>query len=121
MTDYKDQHGNPISKEELFAQLSESILANLMVFDVAGISRKDVTMIVGVDGGTIIGGGAMFQTPVTKKLSEEDGKILFDRYADLLKQYDAGLLPANRITDIRKRSNFEHKLKSIRQSNRKNN
>jgi hypothetical protein len=121
MNDFKDRQGNPISKEELFAQLSEAILANVMVFDVVNISRKEITMIVGTDGGTIIGGGAMFQTPVTKKLSEEDGRALFDTYAALLKQYDAGLLTTDKIKEIRERNNFEHKITSIQKSNRKNN
>ncbi len=121
MGDYRDQRNNPITKEELFTRLSESILANLMVFDAADISRKELTTIVGADGGTIIGGGATFQTPVTRKLSVEDGKRLFDTYADLLKQYDAGLLSADKIKNIRERNNFDGKLAAIRQSNRANN
>jgi hypothetical protein len=116
MSNFSDQRGNPINKEELFNLLSESILANLMAFDEAGISRKEVKMIVGPDGGTIIGGGAMFQTPVTKKLSDEDGRQLFDKYAGLLKQYDAGLLSAERISNIRSRNNVDKKVSVIRQS-----
>lgn len=121
MGDYKDQHKNVISKDELFTQLSEAILANLMVFDAAGISRKEVTTIVGADGGTIIGGEATFQTPVTRTLSKEDGKRLFETYADLLRRYDEGLLSADKIKNIRERHNFDRKVAAMRQSNSANN
>src|SRR5882724_6236804 len=121
MSDYRDQQGTQINKEELFLLMSESILANLIAFDEAGIPRKEVQMIVGPDGGTLIGGGAMFQTPVTKRLSDEEGRQLFDKYAEILKQYDAGLLSAERIRNIRNRNNVSKKIDAIRQSNRGNN
>ena len=121
MSDFHDQQGKSIDKDELFTLMSESILANLIALDEAGIKRKDVTTVVGQDGGTVIGGGAMFQTPVTKRLSDEDGHELFNKYAELQKQYDAGLLPKERVKDLRIRNNVSKKVEAIRQSNRGNN
>jgi hypothetical protein len=63
----------------------------------------------------------MFQTPVALKLSESEGKILFDAFAALLEEYDAGRIPQDRIEQIKRRNNFENKIAAIRQSNKKNN
>jgi len=60
---YTDQAGNPVSREQMFRMVSESMLANVIAFEEAGVSLKELKQAVGRDGGTIIGRGVVFQTP----------------------------------------------------------
>ncbi len=112
----RDQQGNPITSTELYMMLAESILANLIAFDEAGVPRKEVNQIVGPDGGTLVGRGVMLQTPVTKKLSTEGGKQLFDTYRSLLFEYDEGKIPAERLRMIREKHRVAHKVEALRKA-----
>ena len=116
MSQWTDQKGNSITFEQMIDQVSESILANLIAFDRAGITRNTIDQIIGRDGGTLIGGGAMFQTPVSSKLSEEQGKQLFEAYRKLLEAYDRGEIAESVIADITTRNNTAKKVEIIRSS-----
>jgi hypothetical protein len=63
MAGYKDQHGRSISLDELIRQMSESILANLMVFELSGISRDKLKIIVGVTAARSSAGVLCFRRP----------------------------------------------------------
>jgi hypothetical protein len=86
---FEDQRGNPLTETQLFASLSEAILANVIACESSGIPREHIKMIVGRDGGTIIGDGMVFQTPVTQPLTEEQGRRLFEAFARLYAEYEA--------------------------------
>lgn len=113
---YTDQQGVAVPWEAFLGQLSESILANLIAFHRAGIKRDDIKIIVGRDGGTVIGGGAMFQTPVERKLSEEDGKELFAHFRFILMKWEKGEIPDDRIEQICAKNRVDHKVTVIRGS-----
>lgn len=114
MSDYADQRGNPVSRDEFFTMLCESILANVIAFDEAGVPRRELKQIVGPDGGTIIGRGMIFQTPVEERLSDEDGRLLFETYRELVSNYDAGRLGSDRVDGIKERNNVPRKANVIR-------
>ena len=116
MSEWTDQQGNPVTLDQLIDQIAESILANLIAFDRAGVPRGEIQQIIGSDGGTLIGGGAMFQTPVTKKLTPDQGKDLFDTYKRLLEAYDRGEIPDSVIFDLTKRNRTDHKTALIKQA-----
>ena len=107
---WTDQHGKPVTFDQFVDQLAESILANLIAFDRAGIPRSDVEQIIGKDGGTLIGGGAMFQTPVETTMSDEEGRALFDSYKALLEAYDRGEIAESVIADLTDRNNTQRKV-----------
>ena len=65
MSEWTDQHGKPVTFEQMLDQIAESILANLIAFDRAGIPRGSVQQVIGREGGLLFGCGAMFQTPVS--------------------------------------------------------
>jgi len=98
----------------LFDSLSEAILANVIACEVAGIPRAQIKMIVGPDGGTVIGEGMVFQTPVTTRLTEEHGRLLFQTFGKLHAEYEGNRLSAARLAQIRARHNVDHKLQAIR-------
>jgi len=107
---WTDQNGKPVTFDQFIDQLAESILANLIAFDRAGIPRGDVEQIIGKDGGTLLGGGAMFQTPVEQTMSDDQGRALFDAYGALLEAYDRGEIAESVIADITERNNTERKV-----------
>jgi len=111
---YTDQKGVQIPWEYFLGQLSESILANLIAFHRAGIKKDDIKLVVGRDGGTVIGGGAVFYTPVERKLSEDDGKELFAHVQFVLTKWEKGEIPSERIEQICAKNRVDHKIKVIR-------
>ncbi len=113
MSDWTDQHGNTVTFEQLIDQISESILANLIAFDRAGISRNQIQQIIGSDGGTLIGGGAMLQTPVASRLTQDQGKELFMSYKRLLEAYDRGEIATSVVDDLTTRNNTTKKTEMI--------
>ncbi len=116
MSDYTDQQGNPVSRDEFFTMLCESILANVIAFDEAGVPRGELRQIVGPDGGTIIGRGMIFQTPVQERLSDEDGRLLFETYREVVGDYDAGRLDSDRVDRIKERNDVPQKANVIRKT-----
>lgn len=116
MSGHTDQRGNPVSFNELVTQISESVLANVIALELAGVPRDEIKMVVGHDGGTVIGAGAMFQTPLVTPLSQEQGKVLRNEFSTLFLQYRRGALGADRLAQIRNRNNVDNKIDIIRQS-----
>lgn len=116
MSDYTDQRGNPVSRDEFFTMLCESILANVIAFDEAGVPRRELKQIVGPDGGTIIGRDMVFQAPVQQRLSDEDGRLLFETYRELVGDYDAGRLDLDRVDRIKERNDVPRKANVIRET-----
>jgi len=115
-----DQRGNPVTFDQFVDMLAESILANLIAFDRAGIRRGEIQQIIGIDGGTLIGGGAMLQTPVTQSMTEEQGRALFDSYKRLLESYDRGEIAESVVADITARNNTDKKTEMLRNNLRGN-
>ena len=113
---YTDQNGKQILWVEFLGQISESILANLIAFHRAGIKPEEIQLVVGCDGGTVIGGGAMFQTPVERKLTEEEGKELFNFFHFLLTKYESGELSTDQIRLICENNRVDHKINVIKKS-----
>ena len=116
MSGYTDQRGNPITFDELVAQVSEAVLANVIVLEEAGVPQRDIKMVVGRDGGTVVVGGAMFQTPLERQLSQEQGKALFEAFSELYARYRQGNVEAGQLDRIRERNNIDSKVETVRQS-----
>src|SRR5690242_10084196 len=110
---FRDQQGNPLSQEALLEQMSEAILANVLACEAAGIPRTEIQMVVGPDGGTVVGDGMVFQTPVSARLSEANGRLLFAAFEQLLAAYDNSQLAEERLTRIRTAHNVERKAQAI--------
>jgi hypothetical protein len=114
MSNHKDQRGNPITVDKLIEEVCEAVLANVMALEVNGVSRERMKIIVGEDGGTVLVGEFLFQTPIEKKLSKADGLRLFEAFRELLKKYDEGNIDKGRIMEIQEKNNFTHKREVIR-------
>jgi len=114
MSDWTDQKGNPVTFEQMLDQIAETILANLLAFDLAKIPRGSIQQVIGREGGLLVGGGAMFQTPVSQPLTQEQGKELFDVYGRLLSAYDRGEIAESVVADIMARNNTLKKVELIR-------
>lgn len=112
----KKGEGGQGNRGELMRLISEAILANVLAFDEAGVLREDMKIIVGVDGGTVMGKGLLFQTPVTHTLSEVEGRLLFETFGALLENYDEGRLGQDRIVALRGANRTTAKIESIRNS-----
>ncbi len=54
----------------MLTMVSESMLANVIAFEKAGVPLRELKQAVERDGGTIIGRGVMFQTPIEQHLSD---------------------------------------------------
>ena len=113
---YTDQNGHKIPWEKFLGDISESILANLIAFHRAGIPQHDIKLVVGKDGGTVIGGGAVFQTPVTKKLTDAEGKELFNHFKFLLEKFEKKEIDEDRIHEICAKNRVDHKISVIKKS-----
>jgi hypothetical protein len=113
---YTDQAGNPVSKEHMFRMFSESMLANVLPFEAAGVPLRELKQAVGRDGGTIIGRGVVFQTPIQNRLSEDDAKQLIERYSTLVADYSKGQLDRQLINNVKLRNNVSTKINMIRSS-----
>jgi hypothetical protein len=98
----------------MFRMISESMLANVIAFEEAGVPLKELKQAVGRDGGTIIGRGVVFRTPIAERLSEDDARQLIERYSELVGAYSNGLLERNRINDIKLKNNVSAKSRIIR-------
>ena len=116
MSGYTDQRGNPITFDDLVVQVTEAVLANVIVLEEAGVPQGDIKMVVGRDGGTVVGGGAIFQTPLERPLSQEQGKALFDAFSALYSRYRQGHVDAGQLDRIRERHNVGSKVETVRQS-----
>jgi predicted N-formylglutamate amidohydrolase len=119
ISDYTDQAGNPTSRDQMIRLISETILSNVIAFEEAGVSRQELKQAVGRDGGTIIGRGIVLRTPIERRLSEEDGKLLFECYSRLIDDYNVGRLAPERINRLKERNNVSSKVGMIHESLRK--
>ncbi len=119
INDYTDQAGNPVSRDQMFRMICESMLANVIAFEEAGVPLQELKQAVGRDGGMIIGRGVVFQTPMERHLSEEDARLLIERYSKLLGDYNAGRLDRDRISNIKLRNNVSTKISMIHSNLRK--
>ncbi len=118
---YTDQAGNPVSREHMFRLFSESMLANVIAFEEAGVPLKELKQAVGSDGGTIVGRGVVFRTPIQERLTEDDAKRLIERYSTLVGEYSKGQLNRDLINNLKLRNNVSSKIVMIRGSLRKQN
>jgi hypothetical protein len=92
------------------------MLANAIAFEEAGVSREDLKQAVGRDGGTIIGRGIVFQAPIERRLSEEDGELFFKSYGRLIGDYNAGRLDPERVNHLKQQNDVSSKVDLIRRS-----
>ena len=116
ISDYTDQSGNPVSREQMFKMVSENMLANVIAFEAAGVPLKELKQAVGRDGETVIGRGAVLQTPIAQRFSERDTTLLLETYSKFVGHYNAGWLDQQRIDNIKARNNFSAKVRTIRES-----
>ncbi len=100
----------------MFRLVSESLLANVIAFEQAGVPLKELKQAVGRDGGTIIGQGVVFQTPIQEPLSDEDAALLAERYSKLISDYSKGELDRGLINNVKLRNKVSSKVSMIRGS-----
>jgi hypothetical protein len=100
----------------MLRMVSESMLANVIAFEEAGVPLQELKQSVGRDGGMIIGRGVVLQASIEQYLSDEDAKSLMDSYSDLLGDYKAGRLDRDRINSVKLRNNVPTKISIIRNS-----
>jgi hypothetical protein len=100
----------------MFRLVCESMLANVIAFEEAGVPLQELKQSVGRDGGMIIGRGVVLQTPIERHLSDEDAKSLIERYSELLGDYNAGRLDRHLINNLKLRNNVSAKVGIIRSS-----
>ena len=103
----------------MFRLFSESMLANVIAFEEAGVPLKELKQAVGRDGGTIIGRGVVFQTPIQERLSEDDAIRLIERYSKLVGEYSKGQLDRDLVNNVKLRNNVSSKTGMIRSNLRK--
>lgn len=113
MKPWFDQSGNRVTFDQFVDMLAEAILANLIAFDRAGFRRGEVHQIVGPDGGTLVGGSAMLQTPVERTMTNEEGHVLFEAYNRLLEAYDRGEIAESVVADITIRNKTDQKVEML--------
>ena len=97
----------------MFRMISESMLANVIAFEEAGVPLKELKQSVGRDGGMIIGRGLVLHTPIEQLLSAEDAKSLIESYSEQLGNYNAGRLDRDRINNLKLRNNVPTKVGMI--------
>ncbi len=105
----------------MFRLFSESMLANVIAFEEAGVPLKELKQAVGRDGGTIVGRGVVFRTPIQEHLSEDDARQLIERYSKLVGEYSKGQLDRDLINNAKLRNNVPSKVGMIRSNLRKQN
>ena len=66
-----------------------------------------------------MGRGVVFQTPIVRRLSEEDARLLLETYSELLDEYNADRLDRERVNNIKLRNNVSAKVGMIRENLRK--
>jgi hypothetical protein len=116
MTDFTDQQGRPLTKEQFIDQLAAAIVANVIAFAEAGAPRDAVKIIIGADGGTVMSEEAIFQTPTVRRLEQPIVRDLHAAVGRLIADYEAGRLPRVRLTELRRRHNVEHKVQALREA-----
>lgn len=94
----------------------ESMLANVIAFEEAGVPLRELKQSVGRDGGMITSRSVVLQTPIVQHFSGEDAKSLIESYSDLLGNYNAGRLDRDRINNLKLRNNVTNKVGVIRQT-----
>lgn len=105
----------------MFRLFSESMLANVIAFEKAGVPLKELKQAVGRDGGTIVGRGVVFQTPIQQRLSEDDARQLIERYSKLVGQYSKGQLDRDLINNVKLRNGVSSKVGMIKRTLREHN
>ena len=103
----------------MFRLILESMLANVIAFEEAGVPLRELKQAVGRDGGTIIGRGVVFQTPIEERLSEADATTLIERYSELVGDYSKGQLDRDLINNVKLRNNVSSKIRMIHSNLRK--
>jgi len=103
----------------MFRMVSESMLANVIAFEEAGVPLNELKQAVGRDGGTIIGRGVVFRTPIEERLSADDARRLIERYSKLVGDYGKGQLDRDLIENVKMWGNVSSKIGMIRSSLRK--
>lgn len=103
----------------MFRIVSESMLANVIAFEEAGVPLKELKQAVGRDGGAIMGRGLVFQTPIQEHLSENDARQLIERYSKLVGDYNADRLSSEHIDHIKEQNNVGTKVGMIRRQSAK--
>ena len=97
----------------MFRLFCESMLANVIAFEGAGVPLGELTQAVGHDGGTIIGRGVVFQTPIQEQLSDADAALLAERYSKLVGDYSKGQLGRDLIDNVKLRNDVSSKIALI--------
>jgi hypothetical protein len=100
----------------MFRLVCESMLANVIAFEEAGVPLQELKQSVGRDGGMIIGRGVILQTPIEQLLSDEHAKALIESYSVLLGNYNAGRLEREHINNLKLRNNVSTKVGMIRRT-----
>ncbi len=100
----------------MFRLVSESMLANVIAFEEAGVPLQELKQSVGRDGGMVIGRGVVLQTPIEQHLFDKDAQSLTKSYSQLLSDYQAGRLNRNHINSVKLRNNVSAKVGIIRNS-----
>jgi hypothetical protein len=119
ISSYTDQAGNPVSGDQMFRMFSESILANMIAFEEAGVPLKELKQAEGRDGGAILGRGVVFQTPTQEHLSHDGARQLIERYSELVGDYSKGQLDRDLIKNIKLRNDVSSRIGIIRSNLRK--
>lgn len=103
----------------MLRMISENMFANAIAFQEAGVPLKELKQAVGRDGGTIVGRGMVFQTPIHEHLSEDDARQLIERYSRLVGDYSKGQLDRDLINNIKFRNDVSSKIGLIHVNLRK--
>ena len=61
----------------------------------------------------------VFQTPIARRLSEEDGEVLIKAYIKLAADYNGGRLDAECIDRIKEQNNVRAKVGMIRKNRKR--
>lgn len=93
--------------------VSESMLANVIAFEEAGVPLKELKQAVGRDGNAVVGRDVVFQSPIQVRLSEDDARQLIKRYGKLVGDYNASWLNAKRLDRIKEQNNVRTKADMI--------
>lgn len=118
---YTDQLGSRVTKEHMLRLISESMLANVMAFEEAGVPLKDLKQALGRDGGIIVGRGVVFRTPIEERLSDRDAREFVKRYSGLVSEYSKNRLDHGFLDNVKLRNGVSSKVSMIRASLRKRN
>ncbi len=96
--------------DDIVRGLSEAILANVLAMRQAGIAPDAIKVAVGPDGGAVLGGGKVLQTPVTHRLPDFLAERLLNAVGQLLDAVDEQRIPAGDLDRIAAANNVAHKV-----------